>query len=61
MANLSDLAQAPNPAMLGGGLARMAGNKLLLRKQYQDYVTNASESGEEVKTFDEWAKVQTNG
>ena len=60
MASLSDLAQTPNPKMLGRGLAQMAGTKMSLRKPYQDYVLNAQENGEEVIPFDEWAKKQDN-
>lgn len=61
MANLSDLAQTPTPGMLGSGLAQMAGTKMALRRPYQDYVIQATENGEEIIPFDEWAKTQNNG
>lgn len=61
MASLAELAQKPTPRLLGRGLAQMAGSKMSLRKPYQDYVIQATESGEEIIPFDEWAKKQDNG
>ena len=61
MANLSDLAMPATEAPIGRGLAGMARNTIMLKKAYDQYVMDASESGQEVLPFNDWVASQSNG
>jgi hypothetical protein len=61
MANkLAQLAQSPEEAYVGSGMANMAKSTVSLRAAYNDYVIESQSNGETPKPFDEWAKLVDN-
>jgi hypothetical protein len=56
---LTDMAQDAKNAPIGGGLAKMASNKLSDYKEYQKYVAEAQSNGEEPKSLEEWRRGNT--
>lgn len=57
---LAALAQSPEDAYMGRGMANMAKSKLSLRSAYNEYVIESQSNGETPKPFDEWAKIRDN-
>lgn len=61
MANLSDLARPAAEAPIGGGLARLAANKMSLVNAYKKYVIDTQSEGNEPMSIEEFAKSRSNG
>jgi len=57
---LAAMAQSPEGAYVGKGMAKMAKSTVSLRAAYNDYVIDSQSNGETPKPFDEWAKLVDN-